>query len=194
MGNPTGNAPVGPRRVDPLAGLIEGARFSPSPHCDARPPGTAVDLLVIHGISLPPGEFGGPWIEHLFLGRLPVEAHPYFRQIANPRVASHLLIRRDGELRQFVPFTRRAWHAGVSAFEGRAACNDFSIGIELEGADDVAYTDRQYAELVQVSRALMTAYPGITLARIVGHADIAPGRKTDPGPAFDWLRLRAALA
>lgn len=194
MGNRTGNAPVGPRRVDALAGLIEGARYSPSPHCDARPPDTAIDLLVIHGISLPPGEFGGPWIEHLFLGSLPLEAHPYFRQIANPRVASHLLIRRDGELRQFVPFTRRAWHAGVSGFQGRAACNDFSIGIELEGTDHVAYADAQYAELARVSRALMHAYPGITPARIVGHADIAPGRKTDPGPAFDWARLRAELA
>lgn len=194
MSKPAGNAHAGPRRVDALTGLIEGARYSPSPHYDARPPGTAIDLLVIHGISLPPGEFGGPWIERLFLGSLPLEAHPYFRQIANPRVAPHLLIRRDGELRQFVPFTRRAWHAGVSAFEGRALCNDFSIGVELEGTDEVPYTDAQYAELARVSRALMTAYPGITSTRIVGHADIAPGRKTDPGPAFDWLRLRAALA
>ncbi|MBU6470204.1 MAG: 1,6-anhydro-N-acetylmuramyl-L-alanine amidase AmpD [Gammaproteobacteria bacterium] len=194
MSKPAGNAHAGPRRVDALTGLIEGARYSPSPHCDARPPGTAIDLLVIHGISLPPGEFGGPWIERLFLGSLPLEAHPYFRQIANPRVAPHLLIRRDGELRQFVPFTRRAWHAGVSAFEGRALCNDFSIGVELEGTDQVPYTDAQYAELARVSRALMTAYPGITSTRIVGHADIAPGRKTDPGPAFDWPRLRAALA
>ena len=194
MSKPAGNAHAGPRRVDPLTGLIEGARYSPSPHCDARPPGTAIDLLVIHGISLPPGEFGGPWIERLVLGSLPLEAHPYFRQIANPRVAPHLLIRRDGELRQFVPFTRRAWHAGVSAFEGRALCNDFSIGIELEGTDEVPYTDAQYAELARVSRALITAYPGITSTRIVGHAEIAPGRKTDPGPAFDWPRLRAALA
>ncbi|MDE2070206.1 MAG: 1,6-anhydro-N-acetylmuramyl-L-alanine amidase AmpD [Gammaproteobacteria bacterium] len=194
MGKTAGNAHAGPWRVDPLTGLIEDARYSPSPHCDARPPGTAIDLLVIHGISLPPGEFGGPWIEQLFLGRLPLEAHPYFRQIANPRVAPHLLIRRDGELQQFVPFTRRAWHAGVSAFAGRALCNDFSIGIELEGADHVAYSDAQYAELARVSRALMTAYPGITPTRVVGHSDIAPGRKTDPGPAFDWPRLRAELA
>lgn len=180
--------------VEPASGLMHGARFLASPHCDARPPDTVINLLVIHGISLPPGEFGGPWIEQLFLGALPMGAHPYFRQIANPRVSAHLLIRRDGELVQFVPFTQRAWHAGASAFAGRAACNDFSIGIELEGTDDLAYTDAQYAELAQVSRALMAAYPGITPARIVGHSDIAPGRKTDPGPVFDWLRLRAQLA
>lgn len=173
---------------------MDGARFTPSPHRDARPPGMAIDLLVIHGISLPPGEFGGPWIEQLFLGSLPRNAHPYFRRIANPRVAAHLLIRRDGALLQFVPFTERAWHAGVSAFEGRTACNDFSIGIELEGTDHLAYTDTQYTELAAVSRALMHAYPGITPARIVGHSEIAPGRKTDPGPAFDWPRLRGQLA
>ncbi|MBU6421024.1 MAG: 1,6-anhydro-N-acetylmuramyl-L-alanine amidase AmpD [Gammaproteobacteria bacterium] len=173
---------------------MDGARFTPSPHCDVRPAGAAIDLLVIHGISLPPGEFGGPWIEQLFLGSLPRNAHPYFREIANPRVAAHLLIRRDGTLRQFVPFTERAWHAGVSSFGGRTDCNDFSIGIELEGTDHVAYTDAQYAELAAISRALMRTYPGITPARIVGHADIAPGRKTDPGPAFDWPRLRGQLA
>jgi len=185
---------AGRHQVNASAGLMAGARFSPSPHCDARPAGMAIDLLVIHGISLPPGEFGGTWIERLFLGTLPLDAHPYFRQIANPRVSAHLLIRRNGERLQFVPFTQRAWHAGASSFEGRTACNDFSIGVELEGADRVAYTDAQYAELVQVSRALMAAYPGITAARIVGHSDIAPGRKTDPGPAFDWPRLRAQLA
>lgn len=182
------------RQVDGATGLMGGTRFTPSPHYDARPPDTAIDLLVIHGISLPPGEFGGPWIERLFLGTLPMDAHPYFRQIANPRVSAHLFIRRDGELLQFVPFPQRAWHAGASAFGGRTACNDFSIGIELEGTDHVAYTDAQYAELAKVSRALMAAYPGITPARIVGHSDIAAGRKTDPGPAFDWPRLRAQLA
>lgn len=190
----SGGMYAGARRVDPHTGLMAGARFRASPHHDARPPGATIDLLVIHGISLPPGEFGGPWIERLFLGDLPVEAHPYFRQIANPRVAAHLLIRRDGALLQFVPFTQRAWHAGISAFEGRPACNDFSIGIELEGADHIAYTDAQYTELTAVSQALMRAYPGVTPARIVGHSDIAPGRKTDPGPAFDWPRLRAQLA
>jgi AmpD protein len=183
-----------PRQVDTVTGLTRGVRQLCSPHCDARPPGTAIDLLVIHGISLPPGEFGGPWIERLFLGTLPLDAHPYFRQISNPRVSAHLLIRRDGELLQFVPFTQRAWHAGASEFAGRSACNDFSIGIELEGCDDVPYAPAQYAELANVTRALMYAYPGITQARILGHSDIAPGRKTDPGPLFDWPGFRAQLA
>ncbi|HLW73523.1 MAG TPA: 1,6-anhydro-N-acetylmuramyl-L-alanine amidase AmpD [Gammaproteobacteria bacterium] len=180
--------------VDTATGLISGARFVPSPHCDARPAGVAIDLLVIHGISLPPGEFGGPWIERLFLGTLPVDGHPYFAGIAARKVASHLLIRRDGELLQFVPFHKRAWHAGVSRFQGREACNDFSIGIEIEGADDVAYEPVQYTRLAAVSRAVMRAYPGITAAHVVGHSDIAPGRKTDPGPAFDWARYRDVLA
>lgn len=183
-----------PQAVDRDAGLIRGARFLRSPHCDARPPGSTIDLLVIHGISLPPGEFGGPWIERLFLGTLPAEVHPYFAGIRGLRVAAHLLVRRNGELLQFVPFTLRAWHAGVSSFRGRTACNDFSIGIELEGTDQLAYTDAQYSKLALLSRLLMAAYPGITPARIVGHSDVAPGRKTDPGPAFDWLRLRRALA
>lgn len=183
-----------PQAVDRDTGLIRGARFVPSPHCDARPPGSSIDLLVIHGISLPPGEFGGPWIERLFLGTLPPEVHPYFAGIRGLRVSAHLLVRRNGELLQFVPFTLRAWHAGVSSFRGRAACNDFSIGIELEGTDQLAYTDAQYAKLLLLSRLLIAAYPGITPARIVGHSDVAPGRKTDPGPAFDWLRLRRALA
>ena len=180
--------------VDTATGLISGARFVPSPHCDARPAGVAVDLLVIHGISLPPGEFGGPWIERLFLGMLPVDIHPYFAGIATLKVASHLLIRRDGGLLQFVPFHKRAWHAGVSRFQGREACNDFSIGVEIEGADDVPYEPVQYTRLAEVTQALMRAYPAITPARVVGHSDIAPGRKTDPGPAFDWARYRDVLA
>lgn len=180
--------------VDTASGLISGARFVPSPHCDDRPPGASVELLVIHGISLPPGEFGGPWIERLFLGTLPVDAHPYFAGIAALKVASHLLIRRDGELMQFVPFHRRAWHAGVSRFQDREACNDFSIGVEIEGADDVPYEPAQYTRLAAVTQALMRTYPGITPARVVGHSDIAPGRKTDPGPAFDWARYRDVLA
>lgn len=180
--------------IDHGSGRLRGARFVASPHCDARPPGTAVDLLVIHGISLPPGEFGGPWIERLFLGTLPAEVHPYFAGIQGLHVSAHVLIRRDGELLQFVPFEQRAWHAGVSAFEGRSVCNDFSIGVELEGCDDLPYSDAQYAALAPLTRALMAAYPGITPARIVGHSDIAPGRKTDPGRAFDWARLRRALA
>ena len=192
--NHPNDATAAPCRVNRVTGLLGGARQLRSPHCDERPSDTAIDLLVIHGISLPPGEFGGPWVERLFLGTLPMDANPYFRRIANPRVSAHLFIRRAGELLQFVPFQRRAWHAGTSAFAGRTACNDFSIGIELEGTDQLAYTEAQYAELVRVSRALMAAYPGITAARIVGHSDIAPGRKTDPGPAFDWRRLRAQLA
>jgi N-acetyl-anhydromuramoyl-L-alanine amidase len=183
-----------PHQVDRATGLISGARQLSSPHYDARPAGTRIDLLVIHGISLPPGEFGGEWIERLFLGTLPPDAHPYFATIQNPRVSTHLLIRRDGELLQFVPFQRRAWHAGKSGYQGREACNDFSIGIELEGCDDVAYTTAQYEKLAAISRAIMAAYPDITPKRIVGHSDIAPGRKTDPGPAFDWTQLRARLA
>lgn len=180
--------------VDTATGLMTGARFLPSPHCDARPEGVTIDLLVIHGISLPPGEFGGPWIERLFLGTLPKDAHPFFAEIAHLKVASHLVIRRDGELLQFVPFQMRAWHAGVSSFQGREACNDFSIGVEIEGADRVPYTAAQYARLAAVTQALMDAYPDITPAHVVGHSDVAPGRKTDPGPAFDWARYRDILA
>jgi N-acetyl-anhydromuramoyl-L-alanine amidase len=183
-----------PHQVDRATGLVIGVRQLSSPHCDARPAGTRINLLVIHGISLPPGEFGGEWIERLFLGTLPPDAHPYFATIQNPRVSAHLLIRRDGELLQFVPFQRRAWHAGNSGFQGSEACNDFSIGIELEGCDDVSYTTAQYERLAAVSRAIMAAYPDITPARIVGHSDISPGRKTDPGPAFDWTQFRARLA
>lgn len=181
-------------QVDPVTGLISGARQLSSPHCDERPAGTRIDLLVIHGISLPPGEFGGTWIERLFLGTLSPEAHPYFVSIRDLRVSAHLLIRRDGELLQFVPFNQRAWHAGASLYQGREACNDYSIGIELEGCDDVPYTEAQYAVLAAVSRALMSTYAEITPERIVGHSDIAPGRKTDPGPAFDWAHFRLRLA
>ncbi|HVC37197.1 MAG TPA: 1,6-anhydro-N-acetylmuramyl-L-alanine amidase AmpD [Gammaproteobacteria bacterium] len=180
--------------VDRVTGLISGARQLNSPHCDSRPTDTRIDLLVIHGISLPPGEFGGEWIERLFLGSLPPDAHPYFATIQNPRVSSHLLIRRDGELLQFVPFLKRAWHAGKSGYQGREACNDFSIGIELEGCNDVSYTTAQYERLAAATRAILTAYPEITPVRIVGHSDIAPGRKTDPGPAFDWSQFRERLA
>ena len=144
---------------------------------------------MIHGISLPPGEFGGPYIEALFTNQLDPDGHPYFRDIVSLRVSSHLLVRRDGELIQFVPFIRRAWHAGDSFFRGRDCCNDFSIGIELEGTDEAPFTDAQYEELSQILQALISAYPDITPFRIAGHCDIAPGRKSDPGPAFDWLRL-----
>jgi len=181
-------------QVDISTGLISDAAFRPSPHHDERPPGTPIDLLVIHSISLPPGEFGGPWIEQLFMGTLPKDAHPYFKDIAGLRVAAHLLIRRDGSLMQFVPFHKRAWHAGVSNYQGREACNDFSIGIEIEGDDSTPYAAPQYPALACVTAALIHAYPGLTTARIVGHSDIAPGRKTDPGPAFDWARYRDILA
>lgn len=153
-----------------------------------------ISLLVIHGISLPAGEFGGPWIERLFLGRLASGMHPALAALADVRVSAHLLIRRDGKIIQFVPFKRRAWHAGVSVFQGRPRCNDYSIGIELEGTDAAPYADIQYVRLIAVTGALMRAYTAITLDRVVGHCDIAPERKTDPGPAFDWSRLRCGLA
>lgn len=168
------------------------AKRVPSPNCSDRPSGMAISLLVIHNISLPPGEFGGPWIDQLFLNRLEVGAHPYFADIAHLRVSAHLLIRRDGQLVQYVPFNRKAWHAGQSCFDGRESCNDFSIGIELEGCDDQPFADPQYVALVQVTRELREAYPELTPARIVGHSDIAPGRKTDPGPCFDWQRYQVA--
>jgi N-acetyl-anhydromuramoyl-L-alanine amidase len=178
-------------RVHVATGLLEGVRQVLCPHQDVRPDGVAADLLVIHNISLPPGEFGGPWIEQLFNGHLPPDVHPYFATIKGMRVSAHLLVRRDGELVQFVPFHRRAWHAGTSQFEGRPACNDFSIGIELEGADEIAFEDAQYDATRQVIEALLEAYPALSPTRLVGHSDIAPGRKTDPGAAFDWARLRA---
>ena len=180
-------------QVERASGLLCGVRQVPSPNCDDRPAGMAIDLIVIHCISLPPGQFGGPWIEALFTNTLNPDAHPYFQIIKDLRVSAHLLIQRGGELIQFVPFHRRAWQAGWSAFGGRAGCNDFAIGIELEGRNDVAYTDLQYLYLATVVKALIQAYPTITPERIVGHADIAPGRKTDPGCAFDWRRLREAL-
>lgn len=171
------------------SGWLTDARRVLSPYCDERPDPHDISLIVIHGISLPPGEFGGPWIEHLFTGTLPAARHPYFAQIAALKVSSHLLIRRDGELVQFVPFHLRAWHAGVSCFRGRGRCNDFSIGIELEGTDSVPYTEAQYLRLVRVLQVLRHTWPVITPERVVGHCHIAPGRKTDPGPSFDWNRL-----
>jgi AmpD protein len=182
----------GPDRVA-SDGWLPQARRRPSPNWDERPPGTAVDLLVIHGISLPPGEFGGPWLDALFLNRLEPGAHGYFRKIAGLRVSTHLLIRRDGELVQYVDLNRRAWHAGFSSFRGRGRCNDFSVGIELEGADEVPYADAQYLTLAEAAREVMARFPRITPERIAGHSDVAPGRKTDPGPAFDWTRFRRLL-
>jgi AmpD protein len=180
--------------VDPATGWLGGAARVDSPNFDERPAGVAPDLIVIHGISLPPGEFGGPWIDRLFCNTLPTDEHPYFAGIAASKVSAHLLIRRNGTVTQYVPFHRRAWHAGQSSYQGRSACNDFSIGIELEGADDVPYEHAQYGTLARVVRILCSAYPNLSPARLVGHDDIAPGRKTDPGPAFDWPRLRTLIA
>ena len=164
-----------------------------SPNFDPRPPGVDAELIVVHGISLPPGEFGGPWIERLFTNSLPIDYHPYFAEIGGLRVSSHLLIARDGALTQFVRFTDRAWHAGPSSYLGRTACNDFSIGIELEGVDELAYSDAQYEALAEAVAALCDAYPRLSPDRLVGHSDISPGRKTDPGPAFDWTRAKARI-
>jgi N-acetyl-anhydromuramoyl-L-alanine amidase len=180
-------------QVDAATGLMTGVRQVLTSYCDERPSGTAIDLIVVHGISLPPGEFGGPWIDRLFAGDLPPDVHPYFREIAARRVSAHILIRRSGEIVQYVPFPLRAWHAGASQYRGRSACNDFSVGIELEGTDDAAYADVQYARLAAVIRALLAAYPTLSRERLVGHSDIAPGRKSDPGAAFDWERLGAML-
>lgn len=180
-------------KVDSRAGLLEGAIQRSSPHHDERPVGPPIDTIVIHGISLPPGEFGSEAIEHFFCGRLDPADHPYFATIATLQVASHLLIKRTGEIIQFVPFGKRAWHAGESSFLGRERCNDFSIGIELEGTDDIPYDKMQYTQLISVIKALMQAYPDITLNRVVGHADIAPLRKTDPGLVFDWSYLKGNL-
>ncbi len=180
-------------RLDPDNNWLTGVRRVASDNCDDRPADAAVDAIVIHGISLPPGEFGGAWIAALFTNTLDANAHPYFQEICHLRVSSHVLINRAGDVVQFVPFSRRAWHAGVSSLAGRSCCNDFSIGIELEGSDDRPYNDVQYARLAELITALMSAYPAITSDRIVGHSDIAPGRKTDPGPSFDWLKLRRLL-
>ncbi len=179
--------------VDVSSGLVEGARFVPSPNCDARPVGVRPEVLIIHAISLPPGQFGGPAIERLFCNALDPAEHSYYAQIQDLKVSAHLLIRRDGALIQFVPLHLRAWHAGQSECEGRTRVNDFSIGIELEGCDDAPFEDVQYQRLIDLTRCLLRAYPYITPARIYGHSDIAPARKTDPGPHFDWPRYRSAL-
>jgi AmpD protein len=180
-------------QVDKGSGLLDGARYVPSPNCDARPADMGIDALVIHAISLPPGEYGGADIEQLFCNRLDFSCHPFYREIDGLTVSAHLLIRRDGQVIQFVPFQERAWHAGVSALAGRERVNDCSIGIELEGSDHAPFEETQYRALAEVTRALTTAYPAIAPERIVGHADIAPGRKTDPGPYFNWARYRRAL-
>jgi N-acetyl-anhydromuramoyl-L-alanine amidase len=167
-------------------GVVGGFRQLASPNHDVRPAGTAIELVVIHNISLPPGQFSGDAIERLFTNTLDCDGHPYYAGLRGMRVSSHFLLRRDGTPTQFVACSQRAWHAGVSSWRGRAACNDFSVGIELEGADVVPFTDRQYAALNQLLAALRTRYP---IAGIAGHSEIAPGRKTDPGPCFEWQRI-----
>ncbi len=198
---PAGRASTGKRGatrlhrlgLEPGNGLLRGARQLPSPNCDDRPVGMSPELIVIHGISLPPGQFGGPHIDHLFTNALDPAGHDYFRDIAGLKVSSHLLIRRTGEVVQYVPLHRRAWHAGKSSFRGRHQCNDFSVGIELEGADDQPYSAAQYRRLATVIRVLRRGVPSLASAPIVGHSDVAPGRKTDPGLAFDWPRLHRLL-
>ena len=177
-------------QIDVGSGLVREARQHPSPNRDARPQGCGPELIVIHGISLPPGEFGGEWIDRLFTNSLDPDAHPYFAEIAHLRVSSHLLLRRQAELVQYVSLLDRAWHAGESCFAGRDNCNDYSIGIELEGADEVPYTEAQYDALESLLAALRAAFATLEAAPVVGHCEVAPGRKTDPGPAFDWARIR----
>jgi N-acetyl-anhydromuramoyl-L-alanine amidase len=181
-------------QVDLKSGLMRGARQIASPNRDLRPAGVEADLIVVHGISLPPGEFGGPWIDHLFTNSLPAQAHPYFAEVNSLRVSSHLVIMRDGAVTQYVKFTERAWHAGKSVYRGREACNDFSVGVELEGTDTLAYEAAQYRALAEVVAALCAAYPRLSADRLTGHSDIAPGRKTDPGPAFEWPLARRLIA
>lgn len=183
-----------PLDIDAATGLIKGVRQVLSPHWDARPSGVAPDLIVVHNISLPPGEFGGPWVDRLFTGNLPAEAHPYFATLKGMRVSAHALIGRGGDVVQFVSLHRRAWHAGQSIYQGRTACNDFSVGIELEGTDDAPFEAAQYQSLASLIRAAVVAIPSLSVERVVGHSDIAPGRKTDPGTAFEWPRLMALLA
>jgi AmpD protein len=183
---------AGERRITlDVAGLARGARFIPSPNSDERPPEAEIALLVVHNISLPPGEFGGDDIIRLFTNSLDFTAHPFYDTLRDARVSAHFLVRRTGELLQFVPCSRRAWHAGVSSWCGRPRCNDFSIGIELEGTDATPYAEAQYRQLTRLALALEQRYP---IRDIVGHSDIAPTRKTDPGPAFDWDRFRALRA
>ena len=179
--------------INTKTGLIENVQYTASPNTDDQPTDKDIDLLVIHSISLPPGEYGGPWIEKLFTNQLPADEHPYFKEIHHMKVSSHVLIRRDGTLQQFVPFHQRAWHAGQSCYEGRETCNDFSIGIELEGTDDSEFEDIQYYQLAELINALDSSYDKINKDRLTGHSDIAPERKTDPGTGFDWDKLRALL-
>ncbi len=180
--------------IDTTSGLLAEARQQSSPNCDERPDKTDISLIVIHGISLPPGKFSGHYIDQLFTNQLDPNEHPYFEDIAGLKVSSHLLIRRDGEVVQYVPLQKRAWHAGVSSYKTRESCNDFSIGIELEGDDETPYTDIQYDVLANLIKSLIKNYPKLSQQTIAGHSDIAPGRKTDPGKAFDWALLKRLLS
>jgi len=182
-----------PMHIDSKTGLLSDARQQPSPNCDERPPDTNINLIVIHAISLPAGEFGGPWIDQLFCNALDAEDHEDFREICELKVSAHVLVRRSGEIVQYVPFHQRAWHAGESCYEDCERCNDFSIGIELEGCDDKPFEDIQYQRLAELTRTLIEHFPGINKQRITGHSDIAPGRKTDPGPLFDWEKYRELI-
>ena len=177
-------------QIDKQTGLIPAIKYHPSPNQDERPDGEDITGIVVHNISLPPGDFGGGWIDDLFLNKLDPGAHPYFEHIADVEVSAHILIRRDGEMVQYVPFHQRAWHAGVSSWDGREKCNDFTIGIELEGCDEQHFEQKQYQQLAAVITALCEAYPKLNHQQIKGHQDIAPDRKTDPGPFFDWQQLR----
>lgn len=174
-------------------GWIENVKHYKTSHCDPRPEEVTPSLLVIHNISLPPGEFGKGYIPPFFMGELDPKEHEFFQQIYQMRVSAHCFIERTGDICQFVSFNERAWHAGVSVFQGQSRCNDFSIGVEMEGTDNIPYTAQQYQSLTQLTKALMVQYPEINLGRIVGHNDIAFGRKTDPGEAFDWGYYRQAL-
>lgn len=176
-----------PLVIDRSSGAIIAARQVSSQNCDQRPEGVEPELIVLHAISLPPGQFGGVAIDRLFTNTLDETAHPYFSTIHRLQVSAHVLVRRDGSLTQYVPLHQRAWHAGESSYFGRSACNDFSIGIELEGADDIPFEAAQYEILARLVSALIARYPSLSLRRIVGHCDIAPGRKTDPGPCFEWM-------
>ena len=172
-------------------GIAEGVRFVPSPNFDERPENARIELIVVHSISLPPGEFGGRGIEQLFTNCLDASEHPYYAGIAQLKVSAHFLVRRDGAITQFVPCAKRAWHAGASNWQGRARCNDFSVGIELEGCDEQPFEAPQYVALARLTGALRRVYP---IGGIVGHSDVAPGRKTDPGPHFDWERYRSLIS
>jgi len=181
-------------QLDAITGLLTEIEYHCSPNQDERPDKDDINGIVIHNISLPPGDFGGGWIDDLFLNKLDPKAHPYFKKIADLRVSAHLLIRRDGEIIQYVPFHQRAWHAGASCWNGRERCNDFTIGIEMEGCDEQTFEQAQYQQLSKVIKALNQSYPKLTTKTIIGHQDIAPGRKTDPGPFFDWQYLHTLLA